>query len=125
MRTITTGHVGGAWRSIRGADHLPREDAEEAQEERLHGQVGEGSHQVPALSSIRLPVLTCSVADPDTGSGAFVTPGSGMNILDHISESLETIFWVKTLEFFNADPYPVSGNFRTPDPGSGNNIPDP
>jgi hypothetical protein len=27
-----------------------------------------------------------------------------MNILDHISESLETIFWVKILEFFDADP---------------------
>jgi hypothetical protein len=27
--------------------------------------------------------------NPDTGSG------SGMNITDHISESLETIFWVK------------------------------
>jgi hypothetical protein len=25
-------------------------------------------------------------------SGAFLTPGSGMNILDHISKSLETIF---------------------------------
>ncbi len=45
------------------------------------------------------------VADPDPGSGAFLTPGSemveksrsasGMNISDHISESLETIFWVK------------------------------
>jgi hypothetical protein len=41
-----------------------------------------------------------SVADPDPGSGAFLTPGSGMgkkmrswsgmNISDHISESLET-----------------------------------
>jgi hypothetical protein len=27
--------------------------------------------------------------DPDPGSG------SGINILDHIPESLETIFWVK------------------------------
>ncbi len=27
-----------------------------------------------------------------------------MNILDHISESLETIFWVKILEFSDADP---------------------
>ncbi len=52
-----------------------------------------------------------SVADPDTGSGAFFVPwiwdpgwvknqdpdpgsGSGMNIPDHISESLE-IFWDK------------------------------
>jgi hypothetical protein len=48
-----------------------------------------------------------SVADPYPESGAFLTldPGSGMgkksksgsgiSILDHISESLETIFWVK------------------------------
>jgi hypothetical protein len=27
-------------------------------------------------------------------------PGSRMNILDHISKSLETIFWVKILKFF-------------------------
>jgi hypothetical protein len=45
-----------------------------------------------------------SVAVPDLGSGAFLTRGSGMgtksrsvsvmNIPDHISESLETIFWI-------------------------------
>ncbi len=29
-----------------------------------------------------------------------------MNIPDHISESLETIFWVKMLKFFDADPDP-------------------
>ncbi len=50
----------------------------------------------------------CSVADPDPGSGACLTPGSGMgiqsryrsgmNIFDHISESLETIFWLKNAE---------------------------
>jgi hypothetical protein len=51
-----------------------------------------------------------SVADP--GSGAFLTPGSGMgkmsgsgmNNSDHISESLITIFWVKILQLFDADP---------------------
>jgi hypothetical protein len=53
-----------------------------------------------------------SVADP--GSGAFLTPGSGMskksgsgsgmNNTDHISKSFETIFWVKILKFFDADP---------------------
>jgi hypothetical protein len=47
--------------------------------------------------------VAISVADP--GSGAFLTPGfwmgkksrsgSGMNIPDHISNSLKTIFWVK------------------------------
>jgi hypothetical protein len=29
--------------------------------------------------------------------------GSGMNIPDHISESLETIFGLKILKFFDAD----------------------
>jgi hypothetical protein len=29
--------------------------------------------------------------------------GSGMNNPDHISESLETNFWVKILKFFAAD----------------------
>ncbi len=75
-----------------------------------------------------------SVADP--GSGAFLTPesgmgkksGSGMNNPDHISESLETIFWVNMLKF--SDPDPGSGIFLTLDPGwkkfgSGIKIPDP
>jgi hypothetical protein len=30
--------------------------------------------------------------------------GSGMNNPDHISERLVTIFWVKMLKFFDADP---------------------
>jgi hypothetical protein len=30
--------------------------------------------------------------------------GSGMTIPDHISESLETIFSLKILKFFDADP---------------------
>ncbi len=46
-----------------------------------------------------------------------------MNILDHISESLETIFWVKILKFFDANEDPEI--FLTLDPGSGINIPDP
>jgi hypothetical protein len=33
-----------------------------------------------------------------------------MNIPDHISESLETIFWVKILKKIYADPDPGSGN---------------
>jgi hypothetical protein len=48
-----------------------------------------------------------SVADPDPGSSAFLAPGSGiqdakisrsrsgMNILDHIFESLEKFFWAE------------------------------
>jgi hypothetical protein len=38
-------------------------------------------------------------------------PGTGMNIPDHFSGSLETIFWAKILKFFNADP--ESGIFLT------------
>jgi hypothetical protein len=53
----------------------------------------------------RALVPTSSVANQNPGSGAFLIPGSGMGkksrsgfgmkIPDHISESLETIFWVK------------------------------
>jgi hypothetical protein len=42
-----------------------------------------------------------------------------MNIPGHISDSLETIFWLKMVEFFYADPDPGSGIFLTLDPGSG------
>jgi hypothetical protein len=45
---------------------------------------------------------------------------SGVNVPDHISESLETVFWVKILKFFDADPGSRMGKF-----GSGINIPDP
>ncbi len=40
-----------------------------------------------------------------------------MNIPDHISESLETIFWVKILKVFDA--YPDPGSMNIFDPGSG------
>jgi hypothetical protein len=47
-----------------------------------------------------------------------------MNNPDHISESLETIFWVKILKFFDADPgFRIEkiriqdGKIRTRDPG--------
>jgi hypothetical protein len=53
-----------------------------------------------------------------------------MNNPDHISECLETIFRVKQLKFFDADP--VSGmekiqirDAKNSDPVSGINIPDP
>jgi hypothetical protein len=68
-------------------------------------------------------MVICSVADPDPGSNAFLTPGSGMgkksgsgsgmNNPDHISESLKHFFGVKILKFFDADA------------GSGINILDP
>ncbi len=58
--------------------------------------------------------------------------GSGLNNPDHISKSLGTIFSLKYLDSFMADPDPGSGVFLTLDPGSGMakfgsgiNIPDP
>jgi hypothetical protein len=65
------------------------------------------------ISSVVSDLIVCgSVGDPDPGSGIRCLfdscirdpgcvnnqdpdPGSGMNISDHISESLETVFWVK------------------------------
>jgi hypothetical protein len=43
--------------------------------------------------------------------------GSGKNIPDHISESLETFFWAKLLKFFNADPGSGMEEIRIWDPG--------
>ncbi len=48
-----------------------------------------------------------------------------MNISDHISESLETIFWVKIVKFLDADVDPDPGIFLSLDLGSGINIPNP
>jgi hypothetical protein len=42
------------------------------------------------------------ILDPDKKSRS----GSGMNIPDNISESLDTIFWFKNNQFFDADPDP-------------------
>jgi hypothetical protein len=73
-------------------------------------------------------VLRFCVADPDPGSAAFLAPGSGMgkksrfgvreNILDYISESFVTIFWVKNTSIPSqlSDPNP---GWKNPDTGSG------
>ncbi len=57
--------------------------------------------------------------DPGSGSGMGKNPdpGSGMNIPDHFSESLEKVFGVKNTysKYFEADP--GSGIFLTLDPG--------
>jgi hypothetical protein len=42
--------------------------------------------------------------------------GSGMNIPDHIPESLETIFGLKIPKVFDVDPDPGSGIFLTLNP---------
>jgi hypothetical protein len=53
-------------------------------------------------------------------SGSGPGAGSGMNNLDHISESLATIFWIKILKFLDADPgYGMEKNrIRDKHPGS-------
>ncbi len=54
-------------------------------------------------------LICISVAVPDQGSGAFLTPGSGMNIPDNISESLETSFGVK-LKIFKFSDADIDGS---------------
>ncbi len=55
--------------------------------------------------------------DLGSGMGTNSRFGSGMNIPDHIFDSSETIFWVKILKFFDADPDPGSGNLFYPRSG--------
>jgi hypothetical protein len=42
--------------------------------------------------------------------------GSRINIPEHTAESLETIFWLKILKFYDADPDPGFGIFLTLNP---------
>jgi hypothetical protein len=59
--------------------------------------------------------------DPDPGSGAFLTPGSGIRDEQPGSyfRKLRTIFCVKILKFFDADPGPGMEKIRIWDPGPG------
>ncbi len=65
---------------------------------------------------IRNPVPFCPL-DPGSVMGKKLVSESGMNNPDHSSESLKTIFWVKILKFFDADP--ESGMGKNKDAGSG------
>ncbi len=83
------------------------------------GGGGEGAYSRMMSTGNRyiISCIACSVADPDSWSGAFwpwirdgkknSDPVSGIIIPDHISESLETICWVKILKFFAADSDPM------------------
>jgi hypothetical protein len=55
----------------------------------------------PAANKVTKPVLRIRdpvpLLTPGSGMGKNSGFGSGLNNLDHISESLETIFWVKYL----------------------------
>jgi hypothetical protein len=53
---------------------------------------------------IRVNLLS-SVADPDPESDTFMNNGSG------IRRSLESVFWLKIIQFLDADPDPGSGIF--------------
>jgi hypothetical protein len=63
----------------------------------------------------RIRVRAFLIAGSGSGIGKKSRSGSGMNISDHIAESLETIFWVKILKF--SDPDPGYEIFLTLDPG--------
>ena len=63
--------------------------------------------------AVILPVRDCeeeggdynsSVGDLGSGAGREKKSGSGMNFQNNYFESLETVFSVKTLKFFDADP---------------------
>ncbi len=64
---------------------------------------GQTDEQILAISKKGYP-LQISVADPDPGFDAFLTPGSGIRNMffpypgsqTHIFESLVTIIWVKS-----------------------------
>ncbi len=87
---------------------------------------------------VRLSVTQCCgsgsgigcLFDPGSGMGKKSRSGSGMNVPDHISESLETIFWViliifrlKYLNFLMRMRIRIQDT-EIFDPGSGINIPD-
>jgi hypothetical protein len=63
-----------------------------------------------ASQVFQFPQYQCSgsgiwcLFDPGIRDGKKTGSGSRVNNPDHISESLETIFWVKILKFFDADP---------------------
>jgi hypothetical protein len=60
--------------------------------------------------------LYSSVADPDPGTGIGKKSGSesGKNNPDHISESLESIFWVKILKLLMRTRHPGWKKFEDP-----------
>jgi hypothetical protein len=85
---------------------------------RVRGAVEAQQRQVDLMNKLQVRDFISVLRIRDPGSDAFLTPGSGMgkksksgsgmNIPDHISESLASIFGLKILKFFDADPDPES-----------------
>ena len=71
-------------------------------------------------------MVSVSVADPDPGSGAFLTPGSGMGRKSGSRTGI-WFFWVKILNSLKRirDEDSSDPGWKKSDPGSGINIPDP
>ncbi len=67
---------------------------------------------------VRYPTCT-SVADPDPGSGAFLNPGSGIQVRDGKKSGSEQFFY-----FFGLKILKFLYTYLDPDPGSGIKIPD-
>jgi hypothetical protein len=71
--------------------------------------LGRSKASVPLLAVLRIRIrdpVPFWPRDPGWVKNQDLDPGSrsGMNNTDHISESLDTFFWVKILKFFDADP---------------------
>jgi hypothetical protein len=75
-----------------------------------------------ASSKVKVAKLHFSVADPDPGSGSFLTPGSWIRIRNeqpgsYFLELRNHFFGVKILKFFDADPGSGMKTFRIRDSG--------
>jgi hypothetical protein len=68
----------------------------------------EGTDSLSSLknSAVNNSLESSSVADPGSRMGKKSRSGSGMNIPNHISESLETVFGLEILKSFYVDPDP-------------------
>ncbi len=95
----------------------------------LPGSTGSPSlcSQVGPLVYYRYLVIVLRILDPVPLLPGWVKISNRIRIrdeqhADHIFKSLKTIFWVKILKFFDADPHPRSGIFSILDPGPVINI---
>ncbi len=106
------------WRFLSGAPLQTDEESSLHEEEESLLVEGERLHRGQGNYLGKWERLRSSVADPDPGSGAFLTPGSEIRnrffpdpgSQTNIFESLVTIFWVK---FFENWPKFFSSGLKT------------